>query len=70
MLLSADDEFNRAEKTLWNRLHPAPAKAQHYVKLYRMARFSDHLLARWVSTGGAYGQLRRYIPARFVFVFM
>jgi tubulin polyglutamylase TTLL4 len=66
MLLLADDEFRRAEKTKFKCLHPSPSKAEHYVKLYRMARFSDHLLARWVTSGGATGKLRKYIPARYL----
>ena len=66
MLLLADDEFKRANATRFVCLHPSPSRAEHYVKLYRMARFSDHLLARWVALGGSHGKLRRFIPARYL----
>jgi hypothetical protein len=62
LLLMAEDEFSRAQSTQFTRAHPTVPGAAHYAGLYRNARFSDHLLARWVVGGGSAGPLKKYIP--------
>ena len=43
-------------------LHPLPASASRYASLTRVPRFSDHLLAKWVSVGGSSGEGLQYLP--------
>jgi hypothetical protein len=65
LLLMAEDEFARARSTQFTIAHPTPLGAAHYNDLYRSARFSDHLLAKWVIEGGSTGSMRKYIPSRY-----
>jgi hypothetical protein len=69
LLLMAEDEFARSRSTHFTLVHPTQATAERYLGLYRNHRFSDHLLARWVSEGGFNGPLRRYIPTRYDMLF-
>lgn len=65
LLLLSEDEFERATATRFHRVHPVAAKANHYCSIMRIARFSDHLLVRWVQSGGSEGEFRKLIPAMF-----
>jgi hypothetical protein len=69
LLLMAEDEFARSRSTHFTLVHPTQATVERYLGLYRNHRFSDHLLARWVSEGGFNGPLRRYIPTRYDMLF-
>ena len=66
MLLMAEDEFDRAEKSKFQKLHPSVESIDRYIALYKNARFSDQLLGRWVLGGMSQGKLNRtIIPKRF-----
>lgn len=43
-------------------LHPTVDKAEHYLSLYRIQRFSDHLLAKWVIGGRLRGSAGLFVP--------
>ena len=64
MLLSCDDEFSRAKSTQFHQAHPRPDSLLHYNSLYRNARFSDHVLGRWVLERGGQGPLRSLVPPK------
>lgn len=65
MLLMIEDELTRAKSTRFHTVHPTAQKAGHYTQLYRNCRFSDHLLAKWVISGGSRGQLKKHMPPRY-----
>ena len=56
----------RAQSTYFHIVHPTPNAASYYTTLYRSCRFSDHLLAKWVQSGGSEGEYRNYIPEKFL----
>jgi hypothetical protein len=66
IILMIEDEFSRAASTKFTLLHPVPVSVQYYLSLYRNARFSDHLLAKWVLNNGMHGPLRQYVPLKFI----
>lgn len=66
LLLMVEDEFSRAKSSRFHLVHPLPSSCTHYTSLYRNGRFSDHLLAKWIMTGGSRGSNRQYIPGRSV----
>ena len=61
-----DDEMQRASSTQFTLLHPTKATAEHYLSLYRIQRFTDHLLAKWVVDGRSTGLAGLYIPAQYL----
>lgn len=65
LLLTCEDEFDRAASTEFQRVHPTADNLVHYCSLYRNGRFSDHMLGRWVIENGSKGPLRSLIPPRF-----
>ena len=56
----------RAASTQFKLLHPVPNKVNHYLSLYRIQRFSDHLLAKWVIDGRSQGRAGLSIPADYL----
>jgi hypothetical protein len=66
ILLMIEDEFARAAHSHFNLLHPSPHTVVDYLKLYRSARFSDHLIGKWVLNNGMYGKLREFVPTKFI----
>jgi tubulin polyglutamylase TTLL4 len=69
MLLMVEDEFDRAEQSKFQKLHPAPESIDRYMALYKNARFSDQLLGRWVLGGSSGGkENKRVLPKRFQYV--
>lgn len=66
ILLMIEDEFARAAHSHFHLLHPSPHTVVDYLKLYRSARFSDHLIAKWVLNNGMYGKLREFVPSKFL----
>ena len=66
ILLMIEDEFARAAHSHFHLLHPSPHTVVDYLKLYRSARFSDHLIGKWVLNNGMYGKLREFVPSKFV----
>lgn len=62
-LLLVEDEMSRATCTGFKLLHPLQDTATHYLSLYRSPRFSDHLLTRWVLSGGAKGRYNSEMSA-------
>ncbi|KAJ1442922.1 tubulin-tyrosine ligase family-domain-containing protein [Ochromonadaceae sp. CCMP2298] len=65
LLLLAEDELSRARHSKFHLVHPTPQNASHYCQLYRNCRFSDHLLAHWVISGGSAGRFGSLVPARY-----
>jgi tubulin polyglutamylase TTLL4 len=63
MLLSIDDELQRAKSTRFLCLHPCPKTVVAYNNLYRHQRFLDHLLGYWLIHRGNRGRLKSQIPA-------
>lgn len=66
LLLMIEDELSRAMSTKFHVVHPTPNAASYYTTLYRNCRFSDHLLAKWVQSGGSEGEYSHFIPTKFV----
>lgn len=66
LLLMVEDEMARAQSTFFHIVHPTPNAASYYTTLYRSCRFSDHLLAKWVQSGGSEGEFGHLIPEKFV----
>ena len=66
ILLMIEDEFARAAHSHFQLLHPSPDTVCNYLSLYRSARFSDHLLGKWVISNGMYGPFKDYVPLSFL----
>ena len=47
-LLMIEDEIDRANSTQFKILFPIKNTACYYLKLYKIQRFSDHFLTRWI----------------------
>jgi hypothetical protein len=47
-------------------LHPTLENAEKYLSLYRIQRFSDHLLAKWVVGGRSLGPAGHFVPVEFL----
>lgn len=54
-LLMIEDELSRARSTDFELVHPVRETLLSYLKLYRSPKFADHLLARWLLSGGSGG---------------
>ena len=66
MLLMVEDEFDRAEQSKFQKLHPALESIDRYMPLYKNARFSDQLLGKWLKGGMSEGKGKRlFLPKRF-----
>jgi len=62
-----EDEMARASRSKFRLLHPTPKTVVHYLGLYRSARFSDHLIGKWVLSNGMHGPLSGYVPSKFLY---
>lgn len=65
LLLTAENELQRARSSKFHCVHPTAANAAYYSGLYRSGRFSDHLLAHWVMHGGSAGRYGGLIPSKY-----
>ena len=65
-LLMIDDEMQRASSTHFKLLHPTKANAERYLSLYRIQRFTDHMLAKWMIDGRSTGLAGLYIPSQYL----
>lgn len=67
IILMIEDEMARASRSQFRLLHPTPKTVVHYLGLYRSARFSDHLIGKWVLSNGMHGPLSGYVPSKFLY---